>query len=110
MQPPFNNFAYPGGYMQGGYPMASFPPGQPGMAPMPFQPAPVPSGVSQPVQPPAAAPQSQSAAPQLTAQVGHISPTSSDAGSPGTGEATRDFVPIAPKHSIEQDDHHEEEH
>eukprot|EP00961_Rhodomonas_salina_P295954 3935915-Rhodomonas_salina.1 len=104
MAQPFNSYGYPG-YMQGSYPMVSFPSGQPGTAPMPYQPSPLPSGMSQPVQAPAPAPQAPTPVSQATAEVGHISPPSSDA-----GDATSAFKPVAPMHSIEHDDHHEEEH
>eukprot|EP00961_Rhodomonas_salina_P082005 1102897-Rhodomonas_salina.1 len=66
MQQPFNSFGYPQ-YMQGGYPVNTFPSGQPGM--------PMNMPMNMPMQPMATPPsQPTSPEPALTpaAQVGHV--------------------------------------
>eukprot|EP00961_Rhodomonas_salina_P105622 1421882-Rhodomonas_salina.1 len=98
MQPPLNNFGYPGGYMQNAYPV-SFPQGQPGM---------MPANVS--MQPVATAHPGMASPAQPTSPEPALAP---DAGATNIAyqESPPNFLPVTvPAPTVEQDDHHEEEH
>eukprot|EP00961_Rhodomonas_salina_P092987 1251840-Rhodomonas_salina.1 len=102
-----NNFGY-GGYMQGGYPMASFPTGQPGMMPPPTMAmapiAPVQSSMSTPARPNSAEGPRQPVPEQDEARSVEVGAPSSSREVPNT------VMSVSHANANDYDDHHEDHH